>query len=47
MRDQAEQDALTINQLRDKMSVTGNATMNKLHSIVAKHEQAPAAGTHT
>ena len=30
------------------MSVTGNATMNKLHSIVAKHEtQAPVQGAHS
>ena len=44
MKNQAQLDAATINQLRDQMSVTGNSTMNKLHSIVAKHEtqQAPA-----
>ena len=48
MKNQAQLDAATINQLRDQMSVTGNATMNKLHSIVAKHEQqAPAQGAHT
>ena len=38
MKNQAQLDAATINQLRDQMSVTGNSTMNKLHSIVAKHE---------
>lgn len=35
MKNQAQLDAATINQLRDQMSVTGNATMNKLHTIVA------------
>ena len=48
MKNQAQLDAATINQLRDQMSVTGNATMNKLHSIVAKHEtQAPVQGAHS
>ena len=48
MKNQAQLDAATINQLRDQMSVTGNATMNKLHSIVAKHEiQQPAPGAHS
>ena len=50
MKQQAQLDANTINQLREQHSVTGNTTMTKLHSIVAKHEAAGpshTSGAHT
>ena len=48
MKQQAQLDANTINELREANSVTGNTTMTKLHSIVAKHEAAPQhTGAHT
>lgn len=49
MKQQAQLDANTINELRDANSATGNTTMNKLHTIVAKHEAAGPqnTGAHT
>ena len=38
MKQQAQIDAIKINELREKMSMTGNDTMVKLHQIVARHE---------
>lgn len=34
MKQQAQLDAAAINALREQISVTGNTTMNKLHTIV-------------
>ena len=45
MKQQAQLDANTINQLREQSSMTGNTTMTKLHSIVAKHEAAGPSNT--
>lgn len=35
MTAQAQLDANTINELRDRISATGGGTLNKLHQIVA------------
>ena len=37
MMKQAELDANQINELRDKISITGNTTLNKMYEIVAKN----------
>ena len=37
MLQQAERDALSINQLREQLSITGSTTLNKMHQIVSKH----------
>ena len=49
MKQQAQLDANTINELREANSATGNSTMNKLHTIVAKHDAAGPqhTGAHT
>ena len=49
MKQQAQMDANTINELREANSATGNTTMNKLHTIVAKHDAAgpQTTGAHT
>lgn len=39
MRNQAEINATEMNKLNEKMSLTNNDTMTKLHTIVAKHDQ--------
>lgn len=38
MKQQSQEDANIINKLREQMSISGNSTMNKLHTIVAKHD---------
>lgn len=50
MKQQAQLDANTINELREQNSATSNTTMTKLHEIVAKHEAAgsqPTVNAHT
>ena len=37
MMNQAKLDAAQINELRNKISVTGNTTLNKMYEIVAKN----------
>ena len=37
MMKQAELDAQQINDLRNKISITGNTTLNKMYEIVAKN----------
>lgn len=38
MKNQSQADANIITQLREQISITGNTTMSKLHTIVANHE---------